>query len=252
MTEPSIYEDARRYDLMTSAIADGEDFAFYLRQFCKYSGPALELGCGTGRLTLPLAEQGFAMTGLDLSPVMLAYARKKAAARSTEVEWVEGDCRDFDLGRQFGLIFFPSNALCHLHDRADIEACFACVRRHLKAGGVFAFEVFNPSLTLLTRDPKRRYPVGEYPDPDSGRRLIVTEQVAYNAATQINHIQWFYWYEGDEAETVADLNLRMFFPQEIDALLHYNGFTVEAKYGDFDETPFGSTSQRQILVCSAL
>ncbi len=250
MKDDSIYADARRYDLMTSRFASGEELEFYLRQARKYGEPVLELGCGTGRLTIPLAEQGVAITGLDRSSIMLAYAQEKAAAQNAAVTWVEGDCRAFDLDKPFGLIFFPNNALLHLLALPDLEACFACVRQHLKATGAFVFEIFSPALELLTRDPNRRYPVGEYQDPDRNCRFVVTESNRYDASTQINHIRWFYRYEDSTEETSADLDLRMLFPQEIDALLHCNGLRIEGKYGDYAETPFVSASRRQLLICS--
>src|SRR6185369_16132509 len=114
----------------------------------------------------------------------------------------------------------------------------------------FVFEVFNPSLSLLMRDPGQRYRVGEYADPDGRGIITVTENNVYNPATQINHICWYYQVEGQSEETAAHLDLRMYYPQEMDALLFYNGFDVRAKYADYDEMPFTSKSSRQLIVCT--
>jgi SAM-dependent methyltransferase len=255
-----IYRDGRHYDLITAALAAYrmkvredyvDDISFYVRQAEKYGGPVLELACGTGRVAIPIAEKGMRVTGLDISDSMLVHARRKAAERAVGVEWVRADCRDFTLNKKFRLIFLAFNSLGHLHDLESVAACFSCVRRHLTEEGRFIVDFFNPSLDILTRDPCGRYPVAEYPDPDGRGTVVVTESNTYEADTQMNRIRWHYKI-GEEREYVEELNLRMFYPKELDALLHYNRFTIEAKFGDFDETSFASTSPKQIVICRAV
>jgi SAM-dependent methyltransferase len=242
-----LYLDGRHYDRQNAGLV--EDIPFFLRQAERHGDPLLELACGTGRLTLPLAEAGFAITGLDLTPEMLAEAERKAAARGLRVEWVQGDCRAFRLDRSFRLIFLAFNSLAHLHDRESFEGLAACVRAHLAPGGRFILDYFNPSLRLLTRDSEVRYPVVDYPDPDGRGRVFVSENSAYDGAAQLNRIRWHFQTGDDPAERAEELDMRIYFPQELDALLHYNGFEVEAKYGDYDETPFRPSSPRQLVVC---
>ena len=246
----SIYFDGRHYDALWPGLKRQNELAFYLRRVREFGEPVLELGCGTGQLTTPLAQAGVKMTGLDLSEPMLTRAKEKSVEQNVEVTWVQGDCRDFALDQQFGLIFFPANSLLHLLTWNDLQACLTQVKKHLKPNGAFVFEIFNPSLTMLTRDPSQRYPVGAYADPDGRGIVTVTENNIYNAATQINHIHWYYRLEGQQEETRAELNLRMVFPQEIEALLQYNGYRLTAKYGDYDETPFAAQSSRQLVVCT--
>lgn len=249
-TLPNVYQDARAYDLLFGGYAQGEDLAFYTRLAREAGGPVLELACGTGRLTIPLAESGVEITGLDLSSPMLALARQKSASRNVAVTWVEADFRSFALGRTFGLVFIPANSLTNLLDRESLEDCLRCAREHLAPGGRFAFQIYNPSLAVLTRDASQRYPVGQYQHPDSGRTVVVTHTHVYDAATQINHILWHYQMEGEE-EQVASLKMRVFYPQELDALLHYNGYELIAKYGDWGEAPFTTASPKQLIVCAA-
>ncbi|MFH1010790.1 MAG: class I SAM-dependent methyltransferase, partial [bacterium] len=163
--------------------------------------------------------------------------------------WIHADCRDFRLDRKFKTIIFPSNSIAVLYDLESIEACLSCVRNHLSDDGRFIIHYFNTRFDYLTRDPTERFPVAEYPDPDGKGQLVVTESNIYDTANQINHIRWFYKFENQAEEHVEELNMRIFFPQELDALLHYNGFAIDAKYGDYDETPFESTSLRQLIVC---
>jgi len=240
-----LYADGRHYDLQHVGITD--DIPFYLKQARELGGAVLEIACGTGRITIPLAEAGIRITGLDLSEGMLRQAGAKAAQRGIAVDWVPGDCRKLDLGRTFNLIFFPFNSIAHLHDPESIEACFTGVREHLSDDGRFIVDIFNPRLDILLRDASERYPVAEYPDPDGAGVVLITENNVYDAATQVNHIKWYYRVGNHGEERVAELNMRVFFPQELDALFRANGFEIEAKYGDFDESPFESNSPKQII-----
>jgi len=208
-----IYRDGRHYDAENTGPMD--DIPFYLKKIAEYGDPVLELACGTGRITIPIAERGFSVVGLDITESMLTHARHKAAKKKLDIELINADCRHFLLGRKFNVILFPFNSIGHLLDMESIEACFARVQEHLAGRGRFIFDFFNPNLSILTRDATKRYPVLEYPDPD------------------------------------GQLNMRIFFPQELDALLKYNGFSIEAKYGDYEENPFTPESHKQVVVCAA-
>lgn len=127
----SFYSDAERYDLVEGVFATGEFLEFYRRQISRYAEPVLELACGSGRLTIPLAAEGIDITGLDISSEMLDRAKLKAAERRLNTPFIHGDIRDFHLGKRFQLIFIPAQSLSHLYVRDEIEACFSCVRQHL-------------------------------------------------------------------------------------------------------------------------
>jgi SAM-dependent methyltransferase len=249
--DSGIYFDGRHYDALWPGLQRQSEIAFYQRRIQEYGEPVLELGCGTGQLTLALAGAGVSITGLDLAEPMLAQAQRKALERKANVHWVQADCRDFAFDQRFGLAFFPANALLHLLDWRDLQACLTQVRAHLLPHGAFVFEIFNPGLTLLTRDANQRYLVGVYSDPDGRGTVTVTENNVYDTASQINHIRWYYRIEGETEEAAVALDLRMYYPREIEALLHYNGFDLIARYGDYDETPFTTQSTRQLIVCRA-
>jgi SAM-dependent methyltransferase len=242
----ALYRDGRHYDLGNRGQV--ADIPFYLKQIRKYGGPVLELACGTGRITIPIAEKGVQITGLDVSASMLAHARRKARAQGLKIKWVEADCRDFRLDERFGLIFFPFNSIAHLHDLESVESCFSCVKEHLRTEGRFIIDVFQPDLHILTRDPEQRYPVTEYPDPDGKGIVVITENNLYDSATQVNRIKWYYGLRGQEGEKVELLNMRIFYPQELDGLLHYSGFVIEEKFGDYDGSPLTSEAPKQIVV----
>jgi SAM-dependent methyltransferase len=240
-----IYQDGKQYDLINRSFI--EDIPFYLRQIQKYNTPVLEIACGTGRITLPIAEKGYSITGLDVSNGMLDHAKKKARAKNLHIEWILSDCRNFNLSQKFNIIIYPFNAMAHLHDLESLEACLTCIKKHLNPNGVFIVDIFNPKLEILIRDATWNYLVEEYIDPDTNELVVIMENNVYESDSQINRIKWYLNF-GNKKETAVDLNMRMWFPQEIDALLHYNGFRIEAKYGNYDESAFGSSSPKQIII----
>ncbi len=249
MPPADIYLDGLAYDAM---FYGGDDLAFWLDLADRHGDPVLELACGTGRVSMPLARAGFRVTGLDAAPAMLEVARSRAEQEGIDITWVEGDMRDFDLGGQFALILCPANAFLHLLTRADIEACLAAVRRHLAPGGRFALDIFIPKPELLVDAPGRQLPFGEYDDPGGRGHVIVTHSYVYEAHTQIKRITTTHTLQrtagADEVHT-GTLTMRMIFPQELDALLEYNGFNVTGKYEDYANTPVGPTSGKQLTVC---
>jgi SAM-dependent methyltransferase len=242
----NIYQNARHYDLL---MPGPHDLPFYQRQVARWGEPVLELGCGTGRLSVALAAARIDVTGLDIEATMLEEAHHKARNLGAAIELVHADCRDFSLDRQFRLVFFANNSLAHLLTRSEVERCLHCVRRHLAPEGRLVLDLFMPSLRVLTRDPAQSFPVGRYDDPGGDGLVTVTETNRYDAATQVNHITWHYQWENKSDIVHVPLDLRMFYPEEIDALLTYNGFFIDQRFGDYEENPFRSDSPKQLIVC---
>jgi SAM-dependent methyltransferase len=249
MNQPtdSLYLHPRYYDVYMGAFADGDCLAFYEQQVARYGQPVLELACGTGRLLIPLTERGVRITGLDLSPAMLAHAADKAAARGATIRAVQGDMRRFRLRRKFKLIFAAAQSLAHLYTWQELEQCLDSVRRHLAVGGRFVIEIFNPSLPTLTRDPEKSFLRGVYGNGPNQFTTISRNQ--YDPATQINHYQYLLVHASRKRSLTLTFSQRQHFPQEIDALLAYNGFVVDAKYGDYPDASFTSDSPKQLIVC---
>lgn len=242
-----IYWDARQYDAFNAPGAD--DTAFYLAEAKKARGPVLELACGTGRLTLPLKKAGADITGLDVAAPMLALARAKAAAAGLKIPFVRADARRYAPRRRFALVFMAFNSLQLFARRADLEGLFSSVRRCLAPGGKFVFDVFNPHPGYLVRDPEELLPVAYYDDPAGGGKMLVNEQYNYDKAAQVSRLTWHYRREKDGQTLKKTLNLRCFFPEELLALAHYNGFRVLRRYGDFQRAPFTGEAMKQVLVC---
>lgn len=244
--EQTLYDDSKFYDLVHGDFQPPEVLNFYLNQIKKFGEPVLELACGSGAYLVPLTEEHVDIAGLDISDEMLKRAKEKAAARNILISIQRGDIRDFNLDRKFNLILLLGNSFQHLSTREDIEKCLAAVKENLALNGRFIIEVFNPSVKILSRSPDENVLDSEYETPEG--KFVLTGNVDYDSATQINHIEWIYRNISTSEERVFNFTMRQFFPQELDALLAYNGFAIEEKFGDRDGSPFTKNSPRQIIV----
>ena len=241
------YDHPALYDALLPATAH---LSYYVNLARQASGDVLELACGTGQLTVPIASAGLPTVGLDLSTPMLAAARQRAAAANVSVEYVLGDMRNFDLGRKFALIFIARNSLLHLHSIEDLLATFAAVRRHIAPGGIFAFDIFNPNVGLLARPSDQRFPVFEV-ETESFGKLSVEATTDYDPAMQVGRSRWYISAPGKPDAWVLPLDLRNIFPQELPLLLAAGGFQLKSRTGDLSQTPFNSASRFQVCLCQA-
>ena len=242
-----LYDHPALYDALMPVRAH---LPWYRELARQASAGILELACGTGQLTVPIAAEGLPIAGLDLSEPMLHIARERAAAAKVSVEHSLGDMRDFDLGRRFGLIFIARNSLLHLHSAEDFRAAFTAIRRHLAPGGIFAFDVFNTNIQRFARPAGPRFPVMQVETELFGA-LTVEETNDYDEATQVNRARWFISAPGKPDAWTLDLALRSIFPQELPLLLAAGGFHLSSRWGDLDQTPFDSRSRSQVCLCRA-
>ncbi|WP_315092981.1 class I SAM-dependent methyltransferase [uncultured Cellulomonas sp.] len=249
MSEP-FYSDGRLYDRLFPASAPAVDF--YRAAADRQGGRVLELGCGTGHKLIPIASDGHPCVGLELSPAMLAEARRKADERGVELEWVQGDMRSFDLGRTFDLVIIPANSLLHLHEVRDLVDCFRSVRRHLAPGARLVLDVFNPRVRALADADgvRRRRDALSFVDPDRG---VVHVDVAetYDAAAQVTRGRWYFSTDDDADVVVAPLEMRSIFPQELPLLLSLGGLRLVERFGDWSGRPFTADAAVQLCVCEA-
>jgi SAM-dependent methyltransferase len=246
LNEP-LYADAEFYDRLMSDPDSSADVAFYSSIAGSTPASILELGCGTGRLLLPLARAGYVMTGIDNVPGMLTVARRKAGDAGMAAGLLLADVRQFELDAKFRLIFFAHNSIGHLHTLNDLQACLRCVRAHLADDGLFVIDMFNPMPRLLAVAPEVRGRIGGFVGP-AGERVEVTETSRYDDATQMLHRVWHLTPASGQETSVA-FKTRVMFPQELDSLLHLNGFSVRAKYGNFAKEAFTTGSAQQLIVC---
>ncbi len=156
------------YDMGRSADAMG-DLHFYVRlatETASKGQAVLELGCGTGRVTIPIAQAGAEVVGLDNASPMLAVARRKAEAAGVNIRWITADMTSFRLEQRFGLVLIPFRSFLHLLTEADQIACLRCVHQHLSPGGRLALNFFvqpfasrpgAPKVSTIYRSLRVRY-----------------------------------------------------------------------------------------------
>lgn len=250
------YDDAALYDHeYRRRRRDIQGYRRLVRELAP-GGPVLELGCGTGRLLIPLARDGHQVVGIDLARPMLRrcaerLARLPASRRAAAV-LLQADLRAVPLSGPFPLILCPFNAFMHLYERPDVEAALGEVRRLLAPGGTFVFDVLNPDPRWLARDPQRRWARTRMRHPESGEPLVYTTNHLYDPMRQVAFMRIYYELpqqrpESLTRERVVHLAHRQFFPAELEALLHYNGFTIERREGGFEGEPFTPESTEQVI-----
>ena len=225
---------------------------FYLSLLAETGGPVLELGCGTGRISIPLAQAGYQVTGLDVVPAMLDRARRKAGALDPDlpIEWIEADARDYHLDRQFNFIFENGSVFMHMLTNADQDAFLARVREHLAPGGRFVVSLFfpHPDALLPVADEQEWF---TYED-QRGRTVRVSGIEDYDQVLQVKLETAYRRVTGpgeQEILHIAPLSLRYTFPQEMERLLAQAGLKVISRYGGPDRSPLSGDSRFMVFVC---
>lgn len=231
--DPSYY--AHTYRVRT------EDIAYYVERAVESGGPVLEYGCGEGRITIPIADRGIAIVGVDHSAPMLAalLAKQKLPVR-------RGDMRAMKLKKKFPLVICAFNTFLHLYTRDDVERFLARVREHLAPRGRFIFDVSMPVPRDLARDPSRAYALPKV--RVNGVRAKYRERFDYEPLRQVLFVAMEFEPERGEP-FVTPLAHRQFFPQELEALLHYNGFRIEKLEGGFRGEPADRHSDSLVYIC---
>jgi SAM-dependent methyltransferase len=247
---------AEYYDDSPVVAGRKQDVVFY-REAARLCGdPVLELGCGTGRVTLAIAEAGYRITGLDLSQRMLDRAAARRAALGAEargnVRFVRGDMTSFHLGDKFRLVIIPFRPFQHLLETAQQIDCLQCARQHLVNGGRLILDFFQTDARRM-HEPEftKERLSGEYKMPD-GRHVRLTERVAaFHRGVQRNDVEMIYAVthpDGRQERLVLSWTLRYFFRYEVEHLLARCGFRVAAVYGNFDRSPLWDDSPEMIFV----
>jgi SAM-dependent methyltransferase len=215
------------YDRFSSGMT--EDVAFYVGLAEEARGPVVELAVGTGRVAIPIVERtGRRVIGIDISPEMLAVARRRAADAGVALDLRQGDMSDFTLEEPTDLVICPFRAMLHLPSHDERVNVMRRVRGSLVPGGRFAWNafVFDPTIAAEID--------GVWRD-DHGVR---------NRST----------YDYDERridlkiENGASVQLWWVDREEWDAAVTESGLEVEALYGWFDRAPFDETSREFVYV----
>ncbi|UCC51044.1 MAG: class I SAM-dependent methyltransferase [Anaerolineaceae bacterium] len=233
-----------------------QDVSFFVEAAKEVDGWVLEVGCGTGRVLIPTARAGVRITGLDISPHMLAVCKERLGEESAEVQnrvkLVEGDMRNFSVERSFSLVTIPFRPFQHLTTVEDQLDCLGSIQRHLAPGGRLILDLFNPSLEALTRDNLGQE-LGDEPEfstPDGRKVKRLNKIVSRDHFKQVIQVELIYdvtYRDGREERLVHEFPMRYLYRFEAEHLLARAGFEIENIYADYNKQPYGSIYPGELI-----
>lgn len=247
---------ARLYDTDNRQVFS-EDIPFYLRRAKELGGKSLELACGTGRITIPLAKEGISIWGLDYSRSMLEVLNDKVRKLPGKVRQhlhiVHGDMTNFSLSEKFRFIFIPFRSFQVLETDEQALRCLSCVHRHLEDGGQFILNVFKPNNGIgenwvdlnETLDYESAAEGGEKVTRHSIRKAVDPDK----RLLFIDYVYRLYKRDGTVEEYRDSIRLRYFYEKDIRKLIDSSGFKIAEAYGWYDGTPVHEGNEF-IFVCS--
>ena len=238
------------------AYATRRDVQFYVDEAKQARGSVLELGCGTGRILLPIARAGLTIDGLDASRQMLqrceAKLRDEVDSVKGRVRLHQADVREFDLGKTFDLVIAPFRVVQHLTTVDDQVAFLGAVARHLAPDGRLSFDAFNPNFSALAAadgTEREDTPETNLPDGRSFRRAGRVKRVRW--IDQVSEVELIYYTcakPGAVANRyVQSFDMRWYLRAELEHLLARGGFQLRSIYGDFDRSSLEDASPEQIV-----
>ena len=244
------------YDSVLPYVNRG-DITYYVNESLRKGSSVLELGSGTGRVAIPMARAGLKVVGLDASSWMLRAFKERLKNEPEDIrsliELRQENMRNFDLNKKFPTVILPFNTFLHMQNSAEQLSVLKCAHKHLEKDGHFLFDVFNPSLGLLTEDEY----LGEFghePEvhlPD-GRKFVrchrIVERDLPNQSLDLEIIYYVTDSEGREEKMIHEFRLRYLFRFELEHLLDRGGFQLTSLFGDFEQTPFGETGDKLLVV----
>jgi SAM-dependent methyltransferase len=199
----------------------------------------LDLACGQGRILLPLAKQGYRMTGVDLSPTLLAKARTDAEIRGLHVDLVHADMRRFKLSAPVDAVISMFSTIGYFETDPEDQATFEHVAAVLRPGGSFLLDTANPLAVF------RHYAAKDWLETPDGLRVLV--QRAYNARSGRNREDWRI-IRPDGTEEHRWFQVRLYTLPELAALLERVDLAIERVFGGLQEEEYGLASRRLIVL----
>jgi len=246
-------QSAKYYDVWYEDFT--EDVAFYRQLAERAGGPILECMCGTGRIMIPLADDGFEITGVDRSSAMLDILSTKleliGGKIASNIDIIQGDIRTFKTDKKFRFAFVPFNSFLHLLTKKDQEDALTNIAAHLEKNGLLCISVFNPRLDRPEELVRHR----GTKVTSRGEIISKFEAQTFNTCKQTTTIHYFYDISRQDKEfrrVTAEMTLRLLFHQDAVDLLQQRGLEVVETYGDYAFSPFRKGSELMAFVARKL
>ena len=234
--DPATYGDriAEVYDEWFAVPSDTEATVAFLSDLAG-QGPVLELGIGTGRVALPLAQRGHEIHGIDASEAMV----EKLRARTGEIPVTIGDFAELDIEGEFSLVYVVFNTFFALLSQEDQVRCFSSVARRLREGGVFVIEAFVPDLGRFEQDQTFR-------TSQVGADHVILEASTHDPVGQRIYAQIISLSE--KGAKFYPVRLRYAWPSELDLMARLAGLRLRERWGGWQWEPFTPSSVRHVSV----
>lgn len=248
---------ARYYDAAYAAKPDLVDLPFYLELADRSAGPILEIACGTGRVTIPIAHQGKEICGVDNSLSMLQILHENLARESEQLRQLvtvrQADMRSFRLNRKFPLVIIPFRPMQHMFTVDDQVAALKTAAAHLTEDGILAFDVFYPKFDSIWTKVGEEVPEMEWCS-DSDPTKIIRRFFRKDGVDKINQVFNFTfifrtYQSGDLVlEETEAFQLCYYTYPHLRVLFQLAGLEPIAEYGSFAKTPLDNTAEQMIFL----
>lgn len=244
------YDDPKLYDMENEPYTD--ELPFLLAWASLMKGTIIELACGTGRVTIPLAQAGHRLLGVDLHHGMLERARAKSNAQGVAIDWMEQDCTQLEVSVHSPMIYMVGNSFQHFLTNEAQDQLLQGVSRHLQKDGIFIFNTRFPSREELMQPSTEEY-WRSYREDETNVRVDVYTISHYNPLEQLQYYTTIRRYIDQQdqltRETNTHITLRYVYPKEMERLLFVNGFELVHLYEDWKMNPLTADSYQMIYVC---
>lgn len=219
------------------------DLQFYLQEFQERE-EVLELMCGTGRVSIPLIENGIPLTCVDYSSKMLAKLREKLKCNGLQADLLDADIRFLEVGKKFDAIFIPFNSFMELVGEENQMAAMARIYSHLSPEGVFICTLHNPAQRIKAVNGEMVFR-GEFQLPEN-KKLLLFSLETYNPTSKIiEGIQFFKFYDEQgtlELERQLDIQFSLIEQKPFEQMISKAGFKVLKLFGDYNKGLFNHES----------
>lgn len=242
---------ARYYDAEVGDKVD--DLQLYSELAEQYGDPIFDVGCGTGRVLLHLAQEGYQAHGIDDSQQMLDRLDNKLNALphlKPNVTATQGDVLQLTSDTNYKLVLLTYNALMHFHEQATQIQLLERLHGILANDGLLVIDLPNAGETFATQETDALIVDRRFIEPETGHMVMVSQTSYLDRVTQLMQVQWIYDAmdeDGNVKRLFAPHVLRYFFYYEIQLLLEKCGFAVTGVYGYYDESPFEDGCERMII-----
>ncbi len=244
-----LYHDkfAWLYDFFQAGVKN--DINFYLNYFKNYKGEILEIGAGTGRITIPLLKNKINVTALDIAPKMLDILKNKLQKRRLSANIICADMRNFKIKQKFNAIIVTYRTFQHMYSIKDQKDALNNIKKHLKNKGILIFDVYNPKISFIEKGDWR-WRMDKKSVLVAGNKIKIFQRNKYDMAEQIMYQEYKIKHPRGKTDIIK-LKMRFFFLFELCHLLEMSGFKLKNIYGDFKKNKFTTNSPEMIFIAEA-